>query len=152
MKIILATDGSGFSNEAARKCCEFVSADGDTKIRIISVAEPLPRAAEPFIAMNIYHAEAEAGAMKIAEEAVAGAEKIIREKFSDADIQTEVIKGNAKSAIVADAKSFGADLIVLGSHGYGFLERLFLGSVSNAVVNRASCSVLVVRTNDDEDF
>lgn len=67
---------------------------------------------------------------------------MIRERLKDKlpQIQTEVIKGNAKSAIVEDSRRFEADLIVVGSHGYGFLERVFLGSVSNAVVHRAQCS------------
>ena len=39
----------------------------------------------------------------------------------------------------------GADLIVVGSHGYGRLRRLMLGSVASAVVANAPCSVQVVR-------
>ena len=38
-----------------------------------------------------------------------------------------------------------ADLIVVGSRGLGRLERLFIGSVSTKVVQRANCDVLVVR-------
>jgi hypothetical protein len=39
----------------------------------------------------------------------------------------------------------GADLIVVGSHGYRALERFLLGSVSQSVVSHAACSVEVVR-------
>lgn len=38
----------------------------------------------------------------------------------------------------------GCDLIILGTHGKGFLKRTFLGSVSNAVLNRAQKPVLLI--------
>jgi nucleotide-binding universal stress UspA family protein len=47
--------------------------------------------------------------------------------------------------IVEEARDWGADLIVLGSHGYGRVRRVVLGSVAAAVVAIAPCSVLVVR-------
>jgi nucleotide-binding universal stress UspA family protein len=43
------------------------------------------------------------------------------------------------------ARTSGADLIILGSRGHGKLEELLLGSVSDAVVREAPCSVLIVR-------
>ena len=42
------------------------------------------------------------------------------------------------------AQAEGADLIVIGSHGYGGLDRV-LGTTAARVVNHALCSVLVVR-------
>jgi nucleotide-binding universal stress UspA family protein len=62
-----------------------------------------------------------------------------------AGIETEVLGGAPQRAIVERARDWGADLIVVGSHGYGFWSRALLGSISNAVVNHAPCSVLVVR-------
>ncbi|HVJ90592.1 MAG TPA: universal stress protein [Labilithrix sp.] len=47
-------------------------------------------------------------------------------------------------AICAAAREHDADLIVIGSHGYGFLDRL-LGTTAAKVVNHADRSVLVVR-------
>ena len=43
------------------------------------------------------------------------------------------------------AEEWGADLIVVGSHGYRALKRFLLGSVSHSVVSHAKCSVEVVR-------
>jgi nucleotide-binding universal stress UspA family protein len=43
------------------------------------------------------------------------------------------------------AADVGADVIVVGSHGRGAIERLLLGSVSEQVVRHAPCPVLVVR-------
>jgi len=54
--------------------------------------------------------------------------------------------GKPATKIVEGAKSWPADLIVIGSHGRGGVERLLLGSVAESVVRHASCPVLVVRS------
>jgi nucleotide-binding universal stress UspA family protein len=53
--------------------------------------------------------------------------------------------GNARVLILDQAKEWGADLIVLGSHGRRGVERLMLGSVSESVAIYAHCSVEVIR-------
>ncbi len=50
------------------------------------------------------------------------------------------------SAICEAAKEHGADLVVVGSHGYDALDHL-LGTTAAKVVNHAGCSVLVVRSS-----
>ncbi|CAE5963398.1 unnamed protein product [Arabidopsis arenosa] len=54
--------------------------------------------------------------------------------------------GNPKEAICEAAEKLGVNMLVVGSHGKGALQRTFLGSVSNYCVNNAKCPVLVVRT------
>jgi nucleotide-binding universal stress UspA family protein len=53
--------------------------------------------------------------------------------------------GDPQHIICDVAKQEAVDLIVVGSHGKGRMERLLLGSVSNYVLNHAHCPVLVVR-------
>lgn len=53
--------------------------------------------------------------------------------------------GEPRQVIVATAREWHADLIVLGSHGKKGFDRLVLGSVSESVARHASCSVEVVR-------
>ena len=60
-------------------------------------------------------------------------------------VRTHVIKGHAKEAILDEAERFGADLIMIGTHGYNALERAWLGSVSRAIAAHAGCSVEIVR-------
>lgn len=148
MKILLAVDGSKYGDAATQKCCELFGKSDSSAVRIISVVEPpAPLIAEPFGASVGFYAETQAAADEQAKKAAKRAEKMIIEEFTAAnlDVETAVIAGNPKEAIVEEAKNWGADLIVLGSHGYGFWERMLLGSVSNAVVHHAPCSVLVVR-------
>jgi len=52
--------------------------------------------------------------------------------------------------IVQHARQIGADLIVIGTHGRGALERFFTGSVTDRVVRTAGCPVLVVRHPEHE--
>jgi nucleotide-binding universal stress UspA family protein len=52
--------------------------------------------------------------------------------------------GTAWNVLCAVARDERAELIVLGSHGYGGIDRL-LGTTAARVVNHADCSVLVVR-------
>jgi nucleotide-binding universal stress UspA family protein len=55
--------------------------------------------------------------------------------------------GRAEDAILAASANLQSDLIVVGTHGRSGLSRLALGSVAEAVVRGAVCSVLVVRLN-----
>jgi nucleotide-binding universal stress UspA family protein len=57
----------------------------------------------------------------------------------------KTLVGHAEEIIIETAKDWGADLIVLGSHGYRAIERFLLGSVSQAVASHAPCSVEIVR-------
>jgi nucleotide-binding universal stress UspA family protein len=56
----------------------------------------------------------------------------------------EVTVGVPWQAICDTARRMGADLVVIGSHGYGGLDRL-LGTTAAKIVNHAPCSVFVAR-------
>ena len=61
---------------------------------------------------------------------------------------TAVREGDPRSAIVDEADEWGADLIVVGSHGRTGVKRWLLGSVAGAIVSHAPCSVEVVRRRE----
>jgi nucleotide-binding universal stress UspA family protein len=50
--------------------------------------------------------------------------------------------------IIDIAEKHGANLIVVGTHEPGFVERLLIGSVCDAVTRRAHCDVLVVHPSE----
>ena len=148
MKILIATDGSEFSEAAVEKICQMVTDAGNAEVRIVSAYEqPIMVAAAPYAIPAGYNPILETEMKELATQAVSNAEQKIRERFPDlkANLTTQILSGSPQQAIVEEAENWNADLIVVGSHGYGFWERTFLGSVSNAIVNHAPCSVLVVR-------
>ena len=60
-------------------------------------------------------------------------------------VTTEVRSGTPTEAIVAAAVDYGADLIVMATHGRSGLPHLLLGSVAERVIRHARCPVLAVR-------
>jgi nucleotide-binding universal stress UspA family protein len=74
--------------------------------------------------------------------------KAMREKLMEpryAEMQLEVVLGDAGHAIPNYASELQADLIVLTSHGRTGLKRLLIGSVAERIVRYAHCPVLVLR-------
>jgi nucleotide-binding universal stress UspA family protein len=60
-------------------------------------------------------------------------------------IVTVTPSGSPAETILREARSNDSDLIVVGARGLGALERVALGSVSEAVLRHATCPVLIVR-------
>lgn len=68
-----------------------------------------------------------------------------RARAAGADATFLVWDGDVADGIVAAADAEGADLIVVGTHGRAGVERSILGSVSDQVIRRSHCPVMVVR-------
>jgi nucleotide-binding universal stress UspA family protein len=64
-------------------------------------------------------------------------------------VEEMVVDGLPSDEIVAIAKDWNADLIVLGTHNRHGISRFILGSTAETVLRRAPCPVLVVRHKDD---
>ena len=147
MKVILATDGTKYGKAATKMVAKLNLGEGDavTVISVVDMAVPLvtdiyggylPDTSE----IEKYAKENAATVIETSKESLASA-------FEDkkVEISGEVQFGSPGSRIVETAEQIGADLIVVGSHGYKQWERILLGSVSSSVVHHAPCSVLVVR-------
>jgi nucleotide-binding universal stress UspA family protein len=64
---------------------------------------------------------------------------------------TAVIQGHPRIEIAEYANQWGADLVVVGSHGRSAVTRLLLGSVARTVLRSAPCSVEIVRGRTRRD-
>ncbi|HET9482202.1 MAG TPA: universal stress protein [Candidatus Polarisedimenticolia bacterium] len=152
MKILLAVDGSECSTAAAAEVARRPWPDG-SEVKVVSVAEPPSMMALPdtWGPPTDYWDKLEQSAQKQAEDAAgkavgvirAGAGKMVR-------VVSELLRGLPKEEILREAEGWDADLIVVGSHGYRGLRRLWLGSVSHAVALGARCSVEIVRCPETE--
>ncbi len=146
MKILLATDGSDYSKAAVNSVAERPWPEG-SEVKIISAMEiPYAPTTEAWVLPDSYYSELDRVAREQAEAAVKDAvERIESGKASRLEIITKIIGGSAREVILDEAERWGADLIVLGSHGYSGWRRFLLGSVSHAVATHAHCSVEIVR-------
>ena len=154
MKILVATDDSDYSKAAIDALANVVAKPETTAFKIVSSVEfPAMLPTNGFIGASAdYYGEIEKAGHEQAKKSVEHAEIQIRLLFPNEtlDITAEVVSGSPQRVLVEKAAEWGADLIVVGSHGYGFWSRALLGSVSNSVVHHAPCSVLVVRTSAAE--
>lgn len=83
-------------------------------------------------------------------------EKQILTRLSEADWRepktiTDVRAGGPAIEIVKYANETGVDLIIMGSHGRGFMSGLLMGRVAEKIVRTAPCPVLTVRS-PERDF
>lgn len=72
----------------------------------------------------------------------------LKKQFPDANVSTVTLEGYAKEQILAAAKDWPADLIIMGSHGRSGIAGFVLGSVSKSTSSNAPCSVLVVHSGE----
>ena len=146
MKILIATEGSQNGKEMVKKVSARSFAS-NTKMRIISAYEKISHKMfiHPIAASSEYYTEIDKHSLKVAENAVESAAVVLKKNKSKFSITTAVVEGSPKEAILEAAEAFGANWIIVGSHGYGAVERFLLGSVSQSVALHAKCSVEIVR-------
>jgi nucleotide-binding universal stress UspA family protein len=147
MRVLLAVDGSPHSERAIDAVARRPWPT-NTTVKILTVVHPsVPIIPDPAFAIAAIHEEQSLALWHSAPRLLERASDAIRQN-TNATVITKILEGSPKHLIVEEAKEWGADLIVLGSHGYGRLARWTLGSVAGAVVANAPCSVQVVRAKD----
>ena len=144
MKILVATDGSP-SSAAAVSAVATRPWPKDTEVEVLTVIHTaVPFILDPAYVIAFVHIDQLEKARKHAPEIAGCAASQLRQ--AGLTVTTQVLEGAPKHLIVEEAERWGADLVVLGTHGYGPAGRFLLGSVAQAVVLHAPCSVEVVRT------
>ena len=139
MNILLAVDGSEFSDAAIQRLIR--TRPADAQVRIIHVIEPFP-VIESWVYTPDWNKMLDEQ-RKEAEAFVAEAAQTLRN--ANFPVTTSIESGNAQAMIIDTATKWPADLIVMGSHGRRGLERFLMGSVSDGVARHAPCSVLIAR-------
>jgi len=149
LKILAATDGSECSTAALRSIAQRPWPP-KTAIRVISAAAPFMPVGD--VMSSYYSSQAVAAAeaveeasRKRAKEALERAAELFRGAGMSSVEVSEALSGEPKAVILDDAAQWGADLIVVGSHGWHGLDRVMMGSVSESVAMHAHCSVEVIR-------
>jgi nucleotide-binding universal stress UspA family protein len=145
MKILLAIDGSTCSDEAIEGIARRPWPVG-SEVKVLTAFElSLPPTPETWALPPGYLDEMDRAARQHAQSIVERAVEKLKSKLDAVVVHGEFLPGPARIVILDEAESWGADLIIVGSHGYRAWERFLLGSVSQSVVSHAKCSVEVVR-------
>ncbi|MBE9224854.1 universal stress protein [Phormidium sp. LEGE 05292] len=151
MKILVAIDRSEISHKALEQALSMINHQ-DTTFLLLGIEEPVmipsmsPLAGvlgeDPGI---LWQEETELvkSEEQQAKSTIQWAENLCHQK--GVTFKSRLEFGEPKDIICDVAQQENSDLIVIGSHGYGVIERVLLGSVTDHVVHHAHCAVLVVR-------
>jgi nucleotide-binding universal stress UspA family protein len=133
--VVLAYDGSKFSNKALQEAVSMAKSSGGNLL-ILSVVD----------ITDEFESEAPGLTDKMTEKLMKSAQKALGKAVAaKVKAKVEVHVGDAYEIIVDIAKKKKADIIVMGSHGRTGLTRLLMGSVTSRVIGHAPCAVLVVK-------
>ncbi|CAN6356441.1 unnamed protein product [Urochloa humidicola] len=61
------------------------------------------------------------------------------------DAEFEALEGDARNVLCEAVERHHAEMLVVGSHGYGAIKRAVLGSVSDYCAHHAHCTVMIVK-------
>lgn len=148
--VVVAVDDSDHSYHALEWTVRHVAAPGGVAggaaDLVIVHAKPSPSSVVSFGGPGAGEAirHVDAGLRKTAEAVVARARRVCA-AASSARALVEVVEGEPRTVLCSAAEKHRADLLVLGSHGYGAVKRALLGSVSDYCAHHAHCSVMIVK-------
>ncbi len=149
-RAVLAWDGSGGAR-AAVDLLETSPIFAGARVRVVSVAEDefpwwtgLPIDGSP--ELQPAYADAATESRRDHVELVRRMADELRQGGIEAE--AECREGDAATELLAAARAWKADVIVMGTHGRTGLARLVLGSVARNVLHHSSCSVLIARVPD----
>ncbi|WP_435075705.1 universal stress protein [Halorubrum sp. HHNYT27] len=142
-RILVPTDGSAEGERAVAHALD-LAAVHDADVHAIHVVDTASYAGMSMEVSweglgELLRSDA-AGAVEAVEELAAG---------TAIDVDTAVVEGSPSREIVRYAEAHDCDLVVMGTHGRGGIDRLLLGSVAETVVRAASVPVLTVQIDDD---
>lgn len=144
MKILLAVDGSVYSDAAAAEVAANFGEVGN-QIKIVNVIRlPFVPTEETRSLPNSEYSQIEREMRQKAEAALSSAIAHFQSGKAT-EVTSEILIGEAGEVILEEAERWHADLIAVGSHGYRGWKRFLLGSVSQQVAQNAECSVIILR-------
>ena len=149
-KVLFATDGSKFAEQSLAHATELAKKCG-ARMRVVTVVENPVFYGTPE-ATALYDAEFYRSLSIELEKLAQGALDRVESAAKEAGVEVSgvVRHGAPADEILEEAKSWGADVIVLSTHGRTGISRLLLGSVANRIVNHAPCPVLLDRAAADD--
>ena len=148
MHVLIATDGSQSSIDAAERAGTILR--GADHVTLLSVLTEVPGDDAGGFEGSVF-SEGEQEQLWQQELAEAGSElERTAAALTTAKVDKRIEVGDVGGTVCRVAADLNVDVIVVGSHGRGAIERILLGSVSEQIVRHAPCPVLVVRPEPHE--
>jgi nucleotide-binding universal stress UspA family protein len=141
-RVLVAFDGSSIAERALHEALRLAK-ENRAAVRVVHMVDVmLPITSEVYIDYEAYRRDRVQEGRRV----LAAAEAAARAAGVDAETELLELDGPPISeGIVAEARRWSAELIVMGTHGRGGLMHLLLGSVSEGVVRDAPVPVLLLR-------
>lgn len=145
-RILVALDDSGFSDHVVSRISSRPWADGTEFLCVTAVSTltqylgELQDSHEISALENLRTQQVEAAESRLSEIVAT-----IRSQLPHTTATYQVLNGDPREAVVERGKEWGASLIVTGSKGKNWMDRVLIGSVSEAVARWSDCSVEVVK-------
>ncbi len=141
-RILVATDFSEFS-KAAFDICLGTSRCMKTELYILHTIEKFPHDYRHLLSSNIHDDMKQ----KLEKEAVDKIMAMIPDELLNSEGIVPIVRfGKPFLEIINVAKEKNVDLLAIGTHGRGGMDRLILGSVAERIVRKADCPVMVIRS------
>ncbi|GAA0147845.1 hydrolase [Lithospermum erythrorhizon] len=157
-RILVAVDESEESSYALSWCLEnIVSSSSQNKDSLILLYAKPPRtlyptldgtgAAAGYILSSDVMESMERYNNEVAASVLDKAKRECSSVLNNDEIKVETMAeyGDPRDVICQVAERMNVDVVVMGSHGYGLIQRTFLGSVSNHCAQNLKCPVLIVK-------
>lgn len=143
--IVVPLDGSRIA-EQALPIALAIAERAKSKVKVVLVHQLLPPLAlmEP----GQIYARTELALQKADRDYVRGVVNRLRDR-TRATISSALLKGPAALSLAACVREFGADLVVMTTHGRGGLRRAWLGSVADRLIRTLDVPILAVRSGQN---
>lgn len=143
--ILVAMDGSPHAERALEHALQ-LARETSARLRILHVADMTWMLVGSEFAIDT--TQADAVRQRVGERILAGAKATAEAAGVDAEIRlvkTDTPAQHIADAVAAEAASWPADLVVVGTHGYRGFRHLLLGSVAEGVARMCTAPVLFIR-------
>jgi nucleotide-binding universal stress UspA family protein len=111
----------------------------DARLRVLHAIEPFPLLANLSLELD------EAAYCQASEEMF---DNIVSDALKSADAERVVRRGTPSIVLGEDCATWNADLLVVGAHGRGWIQRTLIGSTTNRLLNDLPTALLVVPCDD----
>ncbi len=142
--LVIAVDGSATSLQAVRHGIALVQHGLQAHIALVHVQEPAS-----LLELATQDADAIACAATEAGEHLMASATALRDAAGLA-YSTEVVLGEPGTMLIDIAESLNACMLIVGARGMGAIRRALMGSVSQAVLNRATLPVVIVKAQEED--